>query len=547
MIKYYAAILCLLLPSICFASVDLEKNKNCPDYFSLLSKSFEKKMVDGQERLVFTEDGRKAFSITRSNLRHNVQKLNSKFYEYDHAIKRIYQAMMMGAPVFIYGPPGGAKSDVARNILYALITQSDGTIKADVFAIQLHQLVTELSFKGFIDFDKTAKLHSEIDKAAKILEITKNDVVFEGSMIAFAFALLDEFDKGNPMAYSALLEILNEKIAQHGPITLKSRTRTTVATSNKTPAEVVYLLKRQGQETTADALLDRFLFKVYAANHMANQINLVDLLQTKEREKRLKSEDRLVTNYTKRSHASDGVMELDSFESELLEVNWEWLEDLMHYGVSFKRVVLSEIMLFLKKLEEKSVTYYREVERQVHDDAGRKDSRNLYYPASGFSNRSIGYATEVIASSIMYELLIIPSEVLSDDDLISMLEEGIDVNYLSLFRLQDMYITAAPGEPRLVLKNDADGDPLSFYPSLEYGMGLDTLLKRVYPTDRETDMLKHINQERSFVQSIYAKRLEEVHTKGKSKDDLDEDDEISTEQVSSSDNVEKLIYEANKK
>jgi hypothetical protein len=76
---------------------------------------------------------------------------------------------------------------------------------------------------------------------------------------------MDETEKGNPSAFAPLLSVMNEGEVQVGE-TIKARLETLMATSNATPGELWRILKHDGQEATAGALLNRFHIKALMYN-----------------------------------------------------------------------------------------------------------------------------------------------------------------------------------------------------------------------------------------------------------------------------------------
>ena len=119
-------------------------------------------------------------------------------------------ARLFKGNMFLYGPPGGAKSAFVNWLMKG---EPESPYK-----LQLHQMITEQAFTGGQNF--------EAAKAGRFEINTK------GNLANFVVALIDETEKGNPAALSALLSLLNEREVLAGNQPVKARLETLFATSN---------------------------------------------------------------------------------------------------------------------------------------------------------------------------------------------------------------------------------------------------------------------------------------------------------------------------
>jgi MoxR-like ATPase len=207
-----------------------------------------------------------------------MKSLRLSFPEMNHSIMAHLVSILSGQHAFVFGPPGGAKTALAKQILSAALKwenmkrpkYTDGQLdkfesdfKADLkkrspdayelFFLQFHPMIPEGNIIGF------AKLQSQIDSG-------KLEMDYSTSLAheRFIFAILDEVEKGNPAVLASLLSILNEREVFIGQDSIKSSLRTAILTSNKMPSE--YLDGFLEDRPTGVALQDRSMNKVYVSN-----------------------------------------------------------------------------------------------------------------------------------------------------------------------------------------------------------------------------------------------------------------------------------------
>jgi MoxR-like ATPase len=161
-----------------------------------------------------------------------LEQLNKGIFEKEEVMALALLSSIAGESIFLLGPPGVAKSLIARRLKYAYYKE------AKVFEYLMSRFSTPDEIFGPVAISKLKE-----DKYERIVEnyLPSADVVF-----------LDEIWKAGPSIQNALLTILNEKIFRNGEKEIKVPIKALISASNELPA------KDQG----LDALWDRFLVRL---------------------------------------------------------------------------------------------------------------------------------------------------------------------------------------------------------------------------------------------------------------------------------------------
>lgn len=162
-----------------------------------------------------------------------VKELNQGVYEKDQAIKLVLLSFLSGKSAFLYGPPGTAKSLIARRVALAFDIKDSNTF----FAYLMNRFSTPEEIFGPID----------------IAELKKNKLTrsTHGYLPTAHFAFLDEIWKSSPAILNTLLTIINEKIYRDGNTDIKVPLKGLVCASNEFPTP------NQGLEALYDRLVIR--------------------------------------------------------------------------------------------------------------------------------------------------------------------------------------------------------------------------------------------------------------------------------------------------
>ena len=161
-----------------------------------------------------------------------INKLSDGLYEKEEVISLTLLCALAGKSVFLYGPPGTAKSLIVRRVASAFKYSK-------YFGQLMNRFTTPEDVFGPVSLSK--------------LKEDKFERQTEGYLPKADFVFLDEIWKSSPAILNTLLTIINEKVYRNGSVEEKVPLKALVAASNETPP------KGQGLE----AMYDRFIMRLF--------------------------------------------------------------------------------------------------------------------------------------------------------------------------------------------------------------------------------------------------------------------------------------------
>ncbi|MBZ0134737.1 MAG: AAA family ATPase [Planctomycetes bacterium] len=162
-----------------------------------------------------------------------VEKLKQRFVDRDEVIELIALAVVAGEHLFLYGPPGTAKS--------ALIRHFSGDVEAPYFEYMLTRFSEPNEIFGPVDI---ARLREGV-----VATIT------DGMLPRAEFVFLDEIFNANSAILNNLLTVLNERTYRRGAELHKLPLLSLFSASNSLP-----------EDDALRALFDRFLLRCHVDN-----------------------------------------------------------------------------------------------------------------------------------------------------------------------------------------------------------------------------------------------------------------------------------------
>ncbi|MCX8000015.1 MAG: AAA family ATPase, partial [Leptospiraceae bacterium] len=189
-------------------------------------------------------------SQRKAKLQNLLEKLCEGIFEKEEVIRLTLLASLAGESVFLLGPPGVAKSLIARRLKFAFED-------AKFFEYLMNRFSSPEEIFGPISI---TELQNDNYK-----RITK------GYLPEAHIVFLDEIWKASPAIQNTLLTVLNERIFHNGREVQKVPLRAFIAASNELPAE------GEGLE----ALWDRFLVR-YVTKPIENKENFEKMISEEE-------------------------------------------------------------------------------------------------------------------------------------------------------------------------------------------------------------------------------------------------------------------------
>jgi MoxR-like ATPase len=193
-----------------------------------------------------------------------IKALNENLYEREEVIRLALLVTIAGESIFLLGPPGVAKSLIARRLKYIFK-------EGKSFEYLMNRFSTPDEIFGPVAISKLKNEDKYERKTTKYLPWA--DVVF-----------LDEIWKAGPSIQNSLLTAINEKKYRNGEQEEDIKLKGLLSASNELPA------KDEGLE----ALWDRFIVRYYVEN-ITDKYNFIEFLKSNNdpNEVNMKEEDKI--------------------------------------------------------------------------------------------------------------------------------------------------------------------------------------------------------------------------------------------------------------
>lgn len=211
-----------------------------------------------KENMLFTDE----LSV-REHISQLIELMSQGLYEKEHIMAMALLSAIAGESIFLLGPPGTAKSMVARRL--------------------------KLVFKGAKSFEYLMSRFSTPDEIfgpvsiSKLKNEDKYERLVDGYLPNAEVVFLDEIWKASPAIQNALLTAINEHIFKNGSDTLHLPIKALIAASNELPAE----------DEGLEALWDRFLVRM-VSNCISCEKTFYKMVRSKSIEEPIIAENLLV-------------------------------------------------------------------------------------------------------------------------------------------------------------------------------------------------------------------------------------------------------------
>ncbi len=365
-----------------------------------------------------TQEGLQALKQARDAVRERERLFDSELRNMSTVHHAGMVARLFKGNMFLYGPPGGAKSAFVNWLMKGE--------KEAPFKLQLHQMITEQAFTGGQNFEAAKEGRFEINT--------------KGSLVDHTIALIDEVEKGNPAALASLLSLLNEREVLVGHQVIKARLETLFATSNANLPEIFQQFVESGQPSTAPALFNRFQFKAFIYNWL-NPRDQAVLDKRKQKARYLKAI----------AEANPEVLKDEVF-LEPKALDWAAMRQLAHSMFEESPLFMTIYREFANDMREQTNRAIKESEERHKNN--HLDEPFIYFPSSDYTERLRQQIPEIVMLSAFVDFL--RSPLADDANLAAMTQKQIVLDPLSLWRGFLVMTTIGSGTAKLVYNPEAE-------------------------------------------------------------------------------------------
>ena len=403
-----------------------------------------------------TEEGLEALKEARDALQIRSKLFSQEFKSLDTIHHAGLVARLSRFHMFLYGPPGGAKT----KFVTWLMKQGE---KEHLYQLQLHQMLPEQAFIGGQNF-----------KAAKEGRFEINT---KGSLADHYIALLDEMEKGNPATLASILSLLNERQVLAGNQVIPAKLETLFATSNSNLPEIFQQFLEMGQSATAPALLNRFQFKAFVYNwlSMEDQVALDPSVLRK--------------SYLEAMAETHPEVLRDATFIKPPPVNWSALREIAYALFKPEESFMAAYRSFVGDMRHQTNEAIHESE--IKHQENHLDESFVYFPSADYTERLRQQIPQVVIMSALLDFIMSP--LVSDVNLIQAVQKPILLDPLSLWRAYLIMTTLGPGRTRLILDSKGKKSKKSKNKlDVDFGWSVDPSLAR---DQREKLLIENLQSE----------------------------------------------------
>lgn len=286
----------------------------------------------------------------RSKIDSLIKSVNDGLFDKEDIVKISVLAVLAGQNIFLYGPPGTAKSMVSRKIAKMFK-------ESNYFEHLLHRFCTPEELFGPI---------SLID--------LKNDIYnrkLEGYLADADFAFLDEIWKSSPAVLNTLLTLINEHKYHNGNTIIDTPMKSLISASNEIPLA----------DDGLSALYDRFLVRL-----VVNPIKEIDVFKN------------LIIGLSGKKIEKTYPFQIsnDQYKSWLEEINDVRLSEECADAICYMRLTID------KYLEEKAQAEIDDLSQNDYADSKSDKKNSRYRKLSYISDRRWLQTIKLIKASAFY-------------------------------------------------------------------------------------------------------------------------------------------------
>ncbi|MEC9283996.1 MAG: ATP-binding protein, partial [Bdellovibrionota bacterium] len=408
------------------------------------------------------------------------EEMSFKYMGAENNIESLMKGFLSGLNVLMYGPPGSAKTKMARTMIDSILEVMNEEQMIDLVK-ELGDIYHELKKKG-VDLGAFEKqfhpMSSEMDifgiSDIGALERDEVKMIRDKSIVAkrFLFALLDEFEKAPVSLRTAMLSILNERVAKDTGHPEKVNIYTIILITNSTPGEFIQAFDKSEFEK-AYPVLSRIHQSTYVFNKLSDN-STHELIRRMVYGFDMKIHNKLPIYQVKSLIEKYDYEQLIELENVLARVENKFMNEMFHGKSNF----LDQLGDFLN---------------------GAKAS--FYYPTAGYDNRRIVsvFRKELVPAIIMRRVL----RGDSVEDLVK--KDRIDFEFQDLIAFMEIYTTSSP---LFKFKAEYDNEGIMQYKVVdlteEYGQNFMNRLN-----SREKEAIENIQKEMVFIANQMSVQVKE--------------------------------------